>query len=60
MQFSDIQEARDFLAQHPDVHLIELFLIAANGVPRGKARSGRLETASRRRSIFLSTPSERV
>ncbi|WP_137817490.1 glutamine synthetase family protein [Pseudomonas sp. 2FG] len=36
MQFADIQEARDFLEQHPEVRLIELFLIDANGVPRGK------------------------
>ena len=36
MQFADIQEARDFLAQHPEVRLIELILIDANGIPRGK------------------------
>ena len=36
MQFADIQEARDFLAQHPDVRSIELMLIDANGIPRGK------------------------
>lgn len=36
MKFADIQEARDFLAQHPDVRLIELILIDANGIPRGK------------------------
>jgi glutamine synthetase len=36
MQFAQIQEARDFLEQHPEVRLIELFLIDANGVPRGK------------------------
>src|SRR3990167_1776924 len=36
MQFATIQEAHDFLEQHPQVRLIELFLIDANGVPRGK------------------------
>jgi len=36
MTFADPQEARDFLAQHPDVRSIELILIDANGVPRGK------------------------
>jgi glutamine synthetase len=36
MQFANIQEARDFLAQHPEVRLIELMLIDANGIPRGK------------------------
>ena len=36
MKFADIQEARDFLAQHPEVRLIELMLIDANGIPRGK------------------------
>ncbi|WP_413243548.1 hypothetical protein [Pseudomonas sp.] len=36
MQLADIQEARDFLALPPDVCLIELFLIDANGVPRGE------------------------
>ncbi len=36
MQFADIQEARDFLAAHPDVRSIELMLIDANGIPRGK------------------------
>ena len=36
MKFADIQEAHDFLAQHPDVRLIELILIDANGIPRGK------------------------
>ncbi len=36
MQFADIQEARDFLAAHPEVRLIELILIDANGIPRGK------------------------
>jgi len=36
MQFADTQEARDFLALHPEVRSIELMLIDANGVPRGK------------------------
>ena len=36
MQFADIQEARDFLAANPEVRSIELMLIDANGVPRGK------------------------
>ncbi len=36
MQFADPQEARDFLNQHPEVRLIELMLIDANGIPRGK------------------------
>nr|WP_298168067.1 glutamine synthetase family protein [uncultured Pseudomonas sp.] len=36
MQFAAIQEARDFLNQHPEVRLIELMLIDANGIPRGK------------------------
>ncbi|WP_394560136.1 glutamine synthetase family protein [Aquipseudomonas alcaligenes] len=36
MNFADIQEARDFLAKHPEVRSIELMLIDANGIPRGK------------------------
>lgn len=36
MNFADIQEAHDFLTAHPEVRLIELILIDANGVPRGK------------------------
>ena len=36
MRFADIQEAHDFLATHPQVQQFELFLIDANGVPRGK------------------------
>lgn len=36
MNFADIQEARDFLAAHPEVRSIELMLIDANGIPRGK------------------------
>ncbi|HLD67474.1 MAG TPA: glutamine synthetase family protein [Pseudomonas sp.] len=36
MQFADLQEAETFLAAHPEVRSIELFIIDANGVPRGK------------------------
>ncbi|WP_017939466.1 glutamine synthetase family protein [Zestomonas thermotolerans] len=36
MQFANPQEARDFLARHPEVRSFELILIDANGVPRGK------------------------
>ena len=36
MNFASPQEAVDFLAQHPEVQAIELFLIDPNGVPRGK------------------------
>ena len=36
MQFADPQEARDFLSAHPEVRSIELMLIDANGIPRGK------------------------
>ncbi|PTU74480.1 glutamine synthetase family protein [Pseudomonas mangrovi] len=36
MRFADIREAHDFLAAHPQVQQLELFLIDANGVPRGK------------------------
>lgn len=36
MQFADIKEAQDFLAAHPEVRSIELFIIDTNGVPRGK------------------------
>ncbi|MDR6353644.1 glutamine synthetase [Pseudomonas psychrotolerans] len=36
MRFADPQEARNFLAAHPEVRSIELLLIDANGVPRGK------------------------
>lgn len=36
MKFADPQEARDFLAAHPEVRSIELQLIDANGIPRGK------------------------
>lgn len=36
MQFAHPQEARDFLAAHPEVRSIELILIDAAGIPRGK------------------------
>ncbi|KAF1070252.1 MAG: Gamma-glutamylputrescine synthetase PuuA [Pseudomonas citronellolis] len=36
MPFADRQEAEAFLAAHPDVRSIELFIIDANGIPRGK------------------------
>ncbi|MGH8353053.1 MAG: glutamine synthetase family protein [Pseudomonas sp.] len=36
MPFAAIQEAEAFLAAHPDVRSIELFIIDANGLPRGK------------------------
>lgn len=36
MQFADRKEAEAFLAANPKVRSIELFLIDANGVPRGK------------------------
>ncbi len=36
MKFADIQEAQEFLAQHPEVRSIELMLFDSNGIPRGK------------------------
>lgn len=36
MHFADLQEADAFLAAHPDVNAIELFIIDPCGVPRGK------------------------
>ncbi|MDG9930152.1 MULTISPECIES: glutamine synthetase family protein [unclassified Pseudomonas] len=36
MRFAHPQEALDFLAAHPEVRSIELMLIDANGIPRGK------------------------
>ena len=36
MRFADPAEAEAFLATHPEVRLVELFLIDSNGVPRGK------------------------
>ncbi|MCE6984180.1 glutamine synthetase, partial [Pseudomonas frederiksbergensis] len=36
MQFAPIEQARTFLATNPDIEMIELFILDANGVPRGK------------------------
>lgn len=36
MHFCDPQQARDFLAEHPHIEMFELFILDANGVPRGK------------------------
>ena len=36
MMFAEIKEAQQFLEQFPDIELIELFILDANGVPRGK------------------------
>jgi len=36
MKFATLQEARDFLDQNPDIDAFELFILDANGVPRGK------------------------
>ncbi|WPP01182.1 glutamine synthetase family protein [Pseudomonas sp. HR96] len=34
--FAPVQHALDFLEQHPQIELFELFILDANGVPRGK------------------------
>ncbi|WP_296218262.1 glutamine synthetase family protein [Pseudomonas sp. UBA2684] len=36
MHFASVTQAQDFLAQNPDIELFELFILDANGVPRGK------------------------
>ncbi|MCY1489170.1 Gamma-glutamylputrescine synthetase PuuA [compost metagenome] len=36
MSFASIDEARQFLAANPDIEAVELFILDANGVPRGK------------------------
>lgn len=36
MKFAALDEARSFLAANPDIDMIELFILDANGVPRGK------------------------
>ncbi len=36
MHFAPIEQARAFLAANPDIEMIELFILDANGVPRGK------------------------
>jgi len=36
MMFAEIEEASAFLEQYPDIDLFELFIVDANGIPRGK------------------------
>jgi len=36
MPFAPVDEARAFLAANPDISVFELFILDANGVPRGK------------------------
>uniref|UniRef100_UPI00289B908E glutamine synthetase family protein n=1 Tax=Pseudomonas sp. TaxID=306 RepID=UPI00289B908E len=36
MHFAPLEQAEQFLANNPDIDLIELFILDANGVPRGK------------------------
>jgi len=36
MKFAPVEQAQRFLTQHPDVEMFELFILDANGVPRGK------------------------
>ncbi|MFI8480175.1 glutamine synthetase family protein [Pseudomonas sp. NPDC078700] len=36
MQFAPVQEAEKFLVENPDIEMFELFILDANGVPRGK------------------------
>ena len=36
MHFAPIAEAQAFLASNPDIEMFELFILDANGVPRGK------------------------
>ncbi len=36
MHFAPVEQARRFLADNPDIEMIELFILDANGVPRGK------------------------
>lgn len=36
MHFAPIEQAGAFLAANPDIEMIELFILDANGVPRGK------------------------
>jgi len=36
MHFAPIEQANAFLAANPDIEMIELFILDANGVPRGK------------------------
>jgi len=36
MNFAPLQQAQAFLDQHPHIEMFELFILDANGVPRGK------------------------
>eukprot|EP01030_Chromulinospumella_sphaerica_P030592 gene30592-31140_t len=36
MKFAALEDAQRFLANNPDIDMIELFILDANGVPRGK------------------------
>ena len=36
MHFAPLQQAQAFLDQHPHIEMFELFILDANGVPRGK------------------------
>ena len=36
MKFAALEDAQSFLANNPDIDMIELFILDANGVPRGK------------------------
>ncbi len=36
MHFAPVEQASRFLAENPDIELFELFILDANGVPRGK------------------------
>lgn len=36
MHFAPVEQAARFLADNPDIELFELFILDANGVPRGK------------------------
>ncbi|WP_175651363.1 glutamine synthetase family protein [Pseudomonas sp. Marseille-P9899] len=36
MHFAPVEQARAFLAANPDIEMFELFILDANGVPRGK------------------------
>ncbi|MBD9484941.1 glutamine synthetase [Pseudomonas sp. PDM14] len=36
MNFAPVEDARSFLQDNPDIDMVELFILDANGVPRGK------------------------
>ncbi|WP_447589884.1 glutamine synthetase family protein [Aquipseudomonas campi] len=36
MNFAPVEDARSFLDLNPDIEMVELFILDANGVPRGK------------------------